>query len=178
MMPRVVVLRRSDTMASESSFDVVSEFDYQEMVNAVDQTKREVTTRYDLKDSKTEIDLTEKDITITTESEMHLSAIRDILQSKALRRNLSIKVFKMNMMQDVAGGRVKQVITLQKGLSDEVAKKIQKLLKEHFPKVQGRIQGDAIRVASKSRDDLQAVISFLRERADDFPVALQFTNYR
>lgn len=165
-------------MASESSFDVVSEFDYQEMVNAVDQTKREVTTRYDLKDSKTEIDLTEKEITITTESEMHLSAIRDILQSKALRRNLSIKVFKMNTMQDVAGGRVKQVITLQKGLSDEVAKKIQKLLKEHFPKVQGRIQGDAIRVASKSRDDLQAVISFLRERAEDFPVALQFTNYR
>jgi uncharacterized protein YajQ (UPF0234 family) len=177
-MPRVVVLRRSDAMASESSFDVVSEFDYQEMVNAVDQTKREVNTRYDLKDSKTEIELTEKEITITTESEMHLSAVRDILQSKALRRNLSIKVFKMNTMQDVAGGRVKQVITLQKGLSDEVAKKIQKLLKEQFPKVQGRIQGDAIRVASKSRDDLQAVIALLRERADDFPVALQFTNYR
>ncbi|MFZ9857085.1 MAG: YajQ family cyclic di-GMP-binding protein [Roseiflexaceae bacterium] len=165
-------------MASESSFDVVSEFDYQEMVNAVDQTKREVNTRYDLKDSKTEMELTEKEITITTESEMHLSAVRDILQSKALRRNLSIKVFKMNTMQDVSGGRVKQVITLQKGLSDDVAKKIQKLLKEQFPKVQGRIQGDSIRVASKSRDDLQAVIALLRERAEDFPVALQFTNYR
>lgn len=165
-------------MASESSFDVVSEFDYQEMVNAVDQTKREVNTRYDLKDSKTEIELTEKEITITTESEMHLSAVSDILQSKALRRNLSIKIFKMNTMQDVAGGRVKQVITLQKGLSDEVAKKIQKLLKEQFPKVQGRIQGDSIRVASKSRDELQGVIALLRERADDFPVALQFNNYR
>jgi uncharacterized protein YajQ (UPF0234 family) len=109
---------------------------------------------------------------------MHLIAVRDILQSKALRRNLSIKVFKLNTMQDVAGGRVKQVITLQKGLSDDNAKKIQKILKEQFPKVQGRIQGDAIRVASKSRDDLQAVIALLRERADDFPVALQFTNYR
>ncbi|MBM4412126.1 MAG: YajQ family cyclic di-GMP-binding protein [Chloroflexi bacterium] len=165
-------------MASESSFDVVSEFDYQEMVNAVDQTKREVNTRYDLKDSKTEIELTEKEITITTESEMHLTAVRDILQSKALRRNLSIKVFKLNTMQDVAGGRVKQVITLQKGLSDEVAKKIQRLLKDQFPKVQGRIQGDVIRVASKSRDELQAVIALLRDRADEFPVALQFTNYR
>lgn len=165
-------------MASENSFDVVSEFDRQEMVNAVDQTRREVGTRYDLKDSKTEITLNDKDLTITTESEMHLSAITDILQSKALRRNLSIKVFRFNPAETVSGGRVRQVIDLQQGLSDEHAKKIQKLIKEQFPKVQGRIHGEAVRVASKSRDDLQAVIQMLREREDDFPVALQFTNYR
>jgi len=165
-------------MAAESSFDIVSEYDQQEMVNAVDQTKREVQTRYDLKDTKTDIELSEKELIITTETEMHMTAIRDILLSKALRRNLSIKVFKMNDVQDVAGGRVKQVITLQKGLADEVAKKIQRFLKDKFPKVQGRIQGESIRVGSKSRDDLQLVITALREAADEFPVALQFNNYR
>ena len=156
----------------------MSEYDQQEMVNAVDQTKREVQTRYDLKDTKTDIELSEKELVITTETEMHMTAIRDILLSKALRRNLSIKVFKMNDVQDVAGGRVKQVITLQKGLADEVAKKIQRFLKDKFPKVQGRIQGESIRVGSKSRDDLQLVITALREAADEFPVALQFNNYR
>lgn len=165
-------------MASESSFDVVSEFDRQEMVNAVDQTRREVQTRYDLKDSDSVIDLADKEIVITTESDMHLTAIRDILLSKALRRNLSIKIFKMNAPQQVAGGRVKQVITLQQGLSDEVAKKIQKIIKDQFPKAQGRIQGEAVRVASKSRDELQAIITVLKQRADDFTVPLQFTNYR
>ena len=165
-------------MPAESSFDIVSEYDTQEMVNAVDQTKREVQTRYDLKDTKTDIELSDKELIITTESEMHMTAIRDILLSKALRRNLSIKVFKMNDVQDVAGGRVKQVITLQKGLADDVAKKIQRFLKDKFPKVQGRIQGESIRVGSKSRDDLQLVISALREAADEFPVALQFNNYR
>ena len=123
-------------MASESSFDVVSEFDRQEMVNAIDQTRREVQTRYDLKDTKTDIELSDKEITITTESEMHLTAIRDIMQSKALRRNLSIKIFKFNPPIEVAGGRIKQVITLQQGLSDEVAKKIQRLIKDQFPKVE------------------------------------------
>ena len=165
-------------MPAESSFDIVSEYDTQEMVNAVDQTKREVQTRYDLKDTKTDIELSEKELIITTETEMHMTAIRDILLSKALRRNLSIKVFKMNDVQDVAGGRVKQVITLQKGLADDVAKKIQRCLKDKVPKVQGRIQGESIRVGSKSRDDLQLVISALREAADEFPVALQFNNYR
>lgn len=165
-------------MPAESSFDIVSEYDSQEMVNAVDQTKREVQTRYDLKDTKTDIELSDKELIITTETEMHMTAIRDILLSKALRRNLSIKVFKMNDVQDVAGGRVKQVITLQKGLAEDIAKKIQRFLKDKFPKVQGRIQGESIRVGSKSRDDLQLVISALREAADEFPVALQFNNYR
>jgi uncharacterized protein YajQ (UPF0234 family) len=165
-------------MPAESTFDVVSEFDRQEMINTVDQTQREVRTRYDLKDSGTEIELGEEELTITTTSEMHLTAIRDILQTKALRRNLSLKIFDFGKPEEISGMRVRQVIKLRKGISDELAKKIQKLLKEHFPKAQARIQGDSVRVGSKSRDELQGAIKLLKERAEEFPVALQFTNYR
>lgn len=165
-------------MPAESTFDIVSEFDRQELVNAVDQTERETRTRYDLKDSKSEIDLGEHELTITSDSEMHLSAIRDILETKAIRRNLSLKIFEYGAVAEVSGARVRQVIKLKQGISDELAKKIQKLIKEHSSKVQARIQGDSLRVGSKSKDDLQAVIRLLRERQDEFPVPLQFTNYR
>ncbi len=165
-------------MAAESTFDIVSEFDRQEMVNVVDQTLREVRSRYDLKDSNTAIDLAEKELTITTDSEMHLAAVRDILQTKALRRNLSLKIFKYGPVQEISGARVRQVIGLQQGIPEEVAKKLQKLIRESFPKVQPRIHGEALRVGSKSRDDLQAVIRLVKERQDEFPVPLQFTNYR
>jgi hypothetical protein len=165
-------------MPAEATFDIVSEFDRQELVNAVDQTQREVRTRYDLKDSKTEIDLGDKELTLTTESEMHLSAVRDILETKAIRRNLSLKIFDYGEIQEVSGGRVKQVVTLKQGISDDLAKKLQKLIKERHPKAQARIQGDAVRIGSKSKDELQAVIKTIRERQDDFPVPLQFTNYR
>jgi uncharacterized protein YajQ (UPF0234 family) len=163
-------------MASESSFDVVSEFDHQEMVNTIDQTRREVQTRYDLKDTNTDIELSDKEITITTESDMHLTAIRDILQSKALRRNLSIKIFKVNPVIEVAGGRIKQVITLQQGLSDEVAKKIQRLIKDSKLKVQAAIQGDSVRVTGVKRDDLQAAMALLKKEITDIP--LSFNNFR
>lgn len=165
-------------MPAESTFDIVSEFDRQELANAVDQTKREVGTRYDLKDSKSELDLGEKELTITSDSEMHLSAIRDILQTKAIRRNLSLKIFDYGEVEEITGARVKQVVTLKEGISDDIAKKIQKLIKEHNPKVQARIQGDAVRVGSKNKDDLQAVIRLLRERQEEFSVPLQFNNYR
>ncbi|HEY0734764.1 MAG TPA: YajQ family cyclic di-GMP-binding protein [Herpetosiphonaceae bacterium] len=165
-------------MPAESTFDIVSEFDRQELVNAVDQTQREVRTRYDLKDSKTEIDLGDDALTITTDSEMHLAAIRDILETKALRRNLSLKIFDYGEVEEIGGRRIKQVVTLRQGISDELAKKIQKLIKEQHSKVQARIQGDTLRIGSKSKDDLQAVMRTLRERQDDFPVPLQFTNYR
>lgn len=165
-------------MPAESTFDIVSEFDQQELVNAVDQAQREVRTRYDLKDSKTDFALTEKDLTITTESEMHLSAVRDILQSKAIRRNLSLKIFSYGPVEEISGGRVRQVITLQQGIGEDVARKLQKLIRDQFPKVQPRIQGSTLRVASKSRDELQAVIRLVKERQDDFSVPLQFTNYR
>ena len=165
-------------MPAESTFDIVSEFDRQEIVNAVDQTVREVRSRFDLKDTKTEITLGDNDVTIESDSEMTVNAVRDILQTKALRRNLSLKIFKAGQMQDVAGGRVRQVITLQKGIADDVAKRLQKMIRDQNPKVQARIQGDAVRVGSKNKDDLQLVIKMLREHQDEFMVPLQFTNYR
>ncbi len=165
-------------MPAESTFDIVSEFDRQELANAVDQTLREVRTRYDLKDSKSELDLGEKELILTSDSEMHLRAVRDILETKAVRRNLSLKIFDYGEIQEISGARVKQVVALKQGISDELAKKIQKLIKEHNSKVQARIQGDAVRVGSKNKDDLQAVIRLLRERQEEFPVPLQFTNYR
>jgi len=165
-------------MPAESTFDIVSEFDRQELINAVDQTQRDVRTRYDLKDSKTDLTLGDKDLTITADSEMHVAAVRDILETKALRRNLSLKIFKWSTLEEIGGLRVRQIATLQQGIPDEVAKKLQKLIRDQFPKVQPRIQGDALRIGSKSRDELQGVIKLVKERQDDFTVPLQFTNYR
>jgi cyclic-di-GMP-binding protein len=165
-------------MPAESTFDIVSEFDRQELVNAVDQTQREVRTRYDLKDSKTELVLGEKELTITADAELHLAAVRDIFETKALRRNLSLKIFKWGTVEEIGGMRVRQIATLQQGIPDDVAKKLQKMIRDQFPKIQPRIQGDALRIGSKSRDDLQAVIKLVKERQDDFTVPLQFTNYR
>ena len=165
-------------MPAESTFEIVSEFDRQELANAVDQTQRDVRTRYDLKDSKTELVLGEKELTITADAELHLAAVRDIFETKALRRNLSLKIFKWGAVEEIGGMRVRQIATLQQGIPDDVAKKLQKLIRDQFPKIQPRIQGDALRIGSKSRDDLQAVIKLVKERQDDFTVPLQFTNYR
>lgn len=165
-------------MASESTFDIVSDFDQQELVNAVDQTQRDVRTRYDLKDSKSEFDLSENELVITSDNEMSLKSIRDILETKALRRNLSLKIFDYGPLEEIGGLRVRQAITLRRGLDSDMAKKIQKMIRSEFPKIQPRIQGDSLRVGSKSKDDLQQVITFLRERGDEIPVPLQFTNYR
>lgn len=165
-------------MPAESTFDIVSEFDRQELVNAVDQAQREVHTRYDLKDTKSEIELGKDSVTITSDAELHLAAARDLLQTKALRRGLSLKIFNYGPVEEIGGMRVRQVATLQQGISDDIAKKLQKQIKEQFPKVQARIQGDAVRVGSKSKDDLQGVIQLLKQRQDDLPVPIQFTNYR
>ncbi len=165
-------------MATESTFDIVSEFDYQEVVNAVDQTQREVRTRYDLKNTNTTLELSQNELVITTESEMHLRSVRDVLETKALRRNLSLKIFDYGEVEDVSGARVRQVVSLRQGISTELAKKIQKIIRDQYPKVQARIQGEAVRVGSKSKDDLQQVIQFMREQQDQFEVPLQFTNYR
>ncbi|MGH2516354.1 MAG: YajQ family cyclic di-GMP-binding protein [Ktedonobacterales bacterium] len=163
-------------MAAESSFDVVSQYDEQELVNALDQTRREVHTRFDLKDTKTEITQDKKGITILTASEFTLKSVVDVLQSKMVKRDLSLKILKPGTVEQAHGMMVRQTFELQQGISQELAKEITKLIRDRFPKVKGQIQGDAVRVFAKSRDDLQAVIAALKEK--DYAVPLQFVNYR
>ncbi len=163
-------------MASSYSFDVVSDFDRQELVNALDQARREIKSRYDLKSTDTSVELGDDTITITTDSEFTLQTVHDVMQTKAIKRNLSLKIFDYGSIESATGTRVRQIITLRKGLSSELAKKISKLIRDEFNKIQASIQGDSVRVTSKSRDDLQTVINRLKQ--EDYPVALQFTNYR
>ena len=163
-------------MASSYSFDVVSDFDWQELVNTLDQVRRDVSTRYDLKDSGTEVDLEETSFTITTASDMTLQAVEDVLRQKATKRNLSLKIFDFQTPEPVSGNKVKQVVKLRKGLTQDLAKKLSKTIRDELKKVTVAIQGDALRVTGKSKDDLQAVIQLLKEQ--DVEVPLQFQNYR
>jgi len=163
-------------MASTFSFDIVSDFDRQELVNAVDQVTRDVKSRYDLKDTQTTVELNEENITISTDSEFTLESVHTILREKAAKRNLSQKIFDFGKVESASGNRVRQEITLKKGINQEIAKQISKLIRDEFKKVQPAIQGDAVRVSAKAKDDLQVVIQRLKQ--EDFPVALQFTNYR
>jgi uncharacterized protein YajQ (UPF0234 family) len=165
-------------MAGDSTFDVVSEFDQQELVNTLDQVRREVISRYDLKNAKVDLELGKDDITLRADSEMHAEAVKDLIESKAVRRGLSLKIFDWGTIEPAGGNTVRQKITLRRGLPDDLAKKISKLIRDEFPKVKPQIQGNAVRVASKSRDDLQRVIARLREEAEGYPVAIQFENYR
>ncbi len=163
-------------MAATYSFDIVSDFDRQELVNAVDQTEREIKSRYDLKDTQTTVEVGEDSITINTDSEFTLESVNDILRTKAAKRNLSQKIFDYGKAESASGNRVRQEIKLRKGIGQEIAKQITKLIRDDFKKAQASIQGDAVRVSAKSKDDLQAVIQLLKQ--SDYPVALQFTNYR
>jgi cyclic-di-GMP-binding protein len=163
-------------MAGESSFDVVSDFDHQELVNAVDQARREIATRYDFKGSKVAFELGKDAITLTADDEYRAGAAKDLLESKAVRRGLSLKIFDWGRVEPAGGGTVRQTIGLKRGLSSDQAKELSKRIRDGFPKTKPVIQGDAVRVSAKSKDDLQAVISDLRGL--DYPVALQFTNYR
>ena len=163
-------------MASTSSFDIVSDFDRQELVNALDQTNRELKSRYDLKDTKSTLELGENTITVNSDSEFNLEAISTILRAKAAKRKLSQKIFDFGKIEPAGGDRVRQEITLKKGIEKELAKKITKLIKDNFKKVQASIQGDSVRVSGKSKDDLQQVMQLLKQ--EDYPVELQFNNYR
>lgn len=166
-------------MAKECSFDVVSEFDKQELVNAVDQTKRDLSARFDLKNTNSDVILDgDKTITITTGDDMKLRNILDILQSKLVKRNLSIKILDPQPMENALGKTVRQVFKLKKGLTQDLAKKIVADIKNSKIKVQAAIQGDQVRVTGKDKDDLQAVIAMLRENEDAYDIALQFQNYR
>ena len=163
-------------MASLFSFDIVSRFDFQELKNAIDQAQREIQQRFDLKDTGTEIDLTEKDITINTASEYSLQAVRDTIETRLVKRSLSLKILDYQDEQQASGGRVRQVVKLREGLPEDVAKPLAKKLRDEFKKVTPQIQGDLIRVQAKNKDDLQTVIASLK--GEDLPVALQFVNYR
>ena len=166
-------------MAKECSFDIVSEYNKQELVNAIDQVKRELTTRFDLKDSNYQVDLdADKSVTITTNDEMKLKNIVDILQSKLVKRNLSLKILDAQTSENALGGNVRQVFNLKKGLTQELAKKIVSDIKATKLKVQASIQGEQVRVSGKDKDDLQAVIQMLRKNDDKYDYPLQFTNYR
>ncbi|MGD0832974.1 MAG: YajQ family cyclic di-GMP-binding protein [Candidatus Dormibacteria bacterium] len=163
-------------MAQEFSFDVVSDFDHQELVNAVDQTRREIQVRYDFKGLTAEITLEKEELELLSESDMQVRAMLDVLQSKVHRRGIDLKVLDPQKAEPAARGKVRQVVKLRRGISDDLARTLTKKIRSDHPKVQARIQGDQLRVASKDKDALQGVIKALREMELDIP--LQFTNYR
>ena len=165
-------------MAQNHSFDIVSEIDFQEADNAVNQAIKEIQQRYDLKDSSTQIELNKKDkfILINTKDDYSRKASIDILETKFIRRNISIKALKFEEPETAGGGRLKQKITLQSGISKENAKVVTKLIKDSKLKVSAQIQDEQVRVQAPKIDDLQAVIQLIREAELDFPA--QFVNMK
>ena len=165
-------------MASQFSFDVVSQFDEQEVDNAVNQARKEVEQRYDFKGSNTEIDmnLKEKTITLHTSDDMKLRALHEILNGKMIKRGISLKVLDYGKEEPATGGSIRQIIKLKSGLESEQAKQITKMVKELKLKVQAAIQGEEVRITGKSKDDLQTAMQTLKAQSFDFPI--QFTNYR
>lgn len=163
-------------MAGEVSFDVVSEFDEQELRNALDQVRREVQQRYDFKGVTVDLTQGKDEVTLLTDDEFRAAAVKDLVESKAVRRGLSLKIFDWGKVEPAGGNKVRQVIGLRQGLDDSLAKKLTKLIRDEFPKVKSSIQGDAVRVSGKSKDELQRVIGRLRELDETVP--LQFQNYR
>jgi uncharacterized protein YajQ (UPF0234 family) len=165
-------------MAADNSFDVVSKIDMQELNNAIQQAMKEITTRFDLRDSKSKLELNEKDLALTLSSadDYKLKAVTDILQSKLVKRGISLKAFSYGAVEPAAGGTVRQKATIQQGIPGEKAKKIAQTIKDAKLKVQASIQGDTVRVSGKDRDTLQQAIALLKQQ--DFGLDLQFTNYR
>ena len=163
-------------MAGDVSFDVVSEFDEPDLRNALDQVLREVQQRYDFKGVTVELTQGKDELTLLTDDEYRAAAVKDLIQTKAVRRGLSLKIFDWGKIEQAGGNKVRQRIGLRRGLSDDLAKKLSRLIRDEFPKAKPQIQGDAVRVSGKSKDELQRVIARLREL--DEPVPLQFQNYR
>jgi len=163
-------------MAADNSFDIVCKVDMQEVTNALDQTRREVDTRYDLKGSRNEIKLEKTDIIITSADEMKLKAVVDILQSKLHKRGVPLKALTYGDVEPAAGSTFRQKIGLQQGIPIDKAKEIVRMIKDTKLKVQASIQEDQVRVTGKSKDDLQSIMALLRGK--DLGIALQFTNYR
>jgi len=164
-------------MAQDNSFDVVSKVDLQEVRNAIDQALKEIHQRFDLKDSHSEVKLEGSDsIQLASSNEYKLEAVKDILSQKMVRRGVSLKNLTYGKLEPAAGQSVRQKVSLQQGIPVEKAKEIVRLVKDSKKKAQASIQGDSVRISSKSRDDLQAIMALLRAR--DMGLELQFTNYR
>jgi cyclic-di-GMP-binding protein len=166
-------------MATTASFDITSTIDFQEVDNALNQARKEVGQRYDFKGAKAEIELStaDKKLTLTTDDEMKMNALWEIVQTRLVRRGVAVKNFKVPDSEPAAGGTVRRVIEIQQGIPIEAAREIVKYIKEKkLKKVQAAIQADQVRVSSPSKDDLQDAMRVLREH--DFGVALQFGNYR
>lgn len=164
-------------MASDYSFDVVSKIDQQELANALDQARREIIARYDFKDILADVKVAEGALTVHTTDEYKLAAILDIIKSKLIRRGLDLKILGEQKREDASGGTLRVTIKLVEGISAEYAKTINKLIRDHFPKVKSSIQGEELRVSSKSKDELQAVMQLLKNDPS-VKLPLQFTNYR
>jgi uncharacterized protein YajQ (UPF0234 family) len=165
-------------MADQNSFDVVSEVNIQEVKNALDQTMKEITQRFDFKGSKSSVTLEENEtvLLLLSDDDAKLKSVIDILQNKLIKRGVSIQSLDYGKVEHALAGTVRQKITITQGIASEKAKDISKAIRDAKLKAQTQIQGDQLRVTSKSRDELQAVIAFLKGK--DFGIPLQFTNYR
>ncbi|WP_028545222.1 YajQ family cyclic di-GMP-binding protein [Paenibacillus taiwanensis] len=161
---------------ADSSFDIVSKTDLQEVSNAVTQAEREIETRFDFKGSKSSIKLEKEELIIASDDEYKLKSVIDILQSKLIKRGISIKNMEFGKLEGASGGSVRQRVKMKQGIEQDISKKINILIRDSKLKVKSQIQGDQIRVTGKSKDDLQAVMKLLIEA--DLPLDLQFTNYR
>ena len=163
-------------MAKENSFDIVSKTDYAEVTNALNQTTKEVSQRFDFKGSKASIELKDKDLLMSAEDETKLRNMNDIFQGKCVKRGISLKALDYQKIEPAAGGTVRQTFKIQQGIPMEKAKEVVKFIKDEKFKVQPSIQGETVRVTSKDRDTLQDVITKLK--ATDFGIDMQFDNYR
>ena len=165
-------------MAESFSFDVVSDFERQELVNALDQVKREISQRYDLKGTDTSVELDKENIFIITNSELTLNAVNDIIRQKAIKRNLSLKIFDYGEIEMVSGNRIKQTILLKQGIKQEIAKKISKNIREQIKKINVSIIGESLRASSKSKNDLQLAIKIISDMEEKFNIPLKAKNFR
>lgn len=163
-------------MAGENSFDIVSKLDMQELTNAVNQAMREIETRFDFKGSKSDISLEKDELVLVSDDDFKLNSVKDILLSKMAKRNVPVKNLEYGKVESASMGTVRQRIKLKQGIDQDIAKKINTLIRDSKLKVKSQIMGDQIRVSGKSRDDLQKVIQMLK--GADLPIELQFVNYR
>jgi uncharacterized protein YajQ (UPF0234 family) len=161
---------------ADSSFDIVSSVDLQEVKNAIAQATKEIQTRYDLKSSGSSVELTGEEMVVSSSDEFKLKAVREVLEGRLVKRNVPLKALTFETIEQALGGTVRQRVTLQKGIPTDKAREIVKVIKGTKLKVQAAIQGDQLRVSGKSKDDLQAVMQVLKNT--DLGIDMQFTNRR